>query len=257
MPSSPGRIPILMYHSLDGSGSVVSVTPAAFADQMRRLADRGIRGIALREAVAFHRAQGTWPADCAVLRFDDGYANFCEAAVPALTRHGFSATIFVVSGHLGGSNDWAPPPAGLGIQRMLSAQQMRELAAAGIEIGAHTRSHPDLPRLAAQEAEDEIAGSRADLEDLLGRPVEAFAYPFGNLSAAAVGIARREFAAACTTVLQRAGNDALHELPRIDMHYMRSRRLLDRLLQGRLDTYLAVRRWARTVRRAVGRWRAS
>jgi peptidoglycan/xylan/chitin deacetylase (PgdA/CDA1 family) len=242
------RICILTYHSLDDTGSVISVAPALFAEQMRCLADQGVRGIALRDAVAHRRAHGEWPAGCVVLSFDDGYANVYDAGLPSLSRYGFAATIFVVSGHVGGSNDWAPPPSGLGVQPMLSAGQLRDLAHAGMEIGAHTRSHPDLRQLAPAATEAEIVNSRMDLEDHLGRQVGSFAYPFGTVTRAAAGIVEREFESACTTVLQRAGDAPLHELPRVDMFYLRSTRALERLLTGGLDAYLTLRRWARAVR---------
>jgi peptidoglycan/xylan/chitin deacetylase (PgdA/CDA1 family) len=247
-PTSAARMPILMYHSLDSTGSVISVTPKVFAEQMQCLADQGVRGIALRDAVAHQRAHGVWPAGCAVITFDDGYANFCDAALAPLACHGFTATVFVVSGHIGRSNDWAPPPPGLGAQSILSAQQLRDLTEAGIEIGAHTRSHPDLRLLSPGAAEAEIVASRVDLEGQLGQQVGSFAYPFGNLTPAAVEIVRREFQAACTTALRRAGDESPHTLPRVDMFYVRAPQMLERLVRGELDGYLTLRRWGRALR---------
>ncbi|MFQ5667863.1 MAG: polysaccharide deacetylase family protein [Candidatus Binatia bacterium] len=215
---------------------------------MRALADRGFRGISLREAVSHREAHGSWPTRCAVLTFDDGYANVFDVAVPALAQHGFTATVFLVTGHVGGRNDWAPPPAGLGTQPMLSWEQVAELSAAGMEVGAHTRTHPDLQRLSAAAAKEEIVTCRADIESRLQQPVESFAYPFGRVSPASSAIVRREFHTACTTVLRRAGPDGSHSLPRVDMYYVRSVHTFERLLSGRLDGYLAVRRWGRLVR---------
>jgi peptidoglycan/xylan/chitin deacetylase (PgdA/CDA1 family) len=242
---------VLTYHSLDASGSVVSVTPEAFAAQMSTLAEAGFRGVSLREAVAHREARGVWPERSVALTFDDGYANFYEVAAQEIARLGFTATIFVVSGHVGGRNDWAPPPAGLGSLQTLSWSQLAELSSAGIEIGAHTRTHRDLRRLSAPEAQGEINGSRAEIEDHLGRSVETFAYPFGYVGNSSLEIVRREFRAACTTVLRRAGEEPLHELPRVDMYYLRSPRRLSLLLEGRLDRYLTIRRLARSVRSAV------
>lgn len=242
---------ILTYHSLDTSGSVVSVAPGAFADHMGCVAGLGFRGIALREAVAHRNDYGSWPARSVVLTFDDGYANFLDAGMPILQRHGFTATVFLVSGHAGGWSDWGPPPPALGVQPILSRQQARDLVDGGIEIGAHTRSHPDLRRLAAHAAEGEIAGCRRDLEDQLGVPVESFAYPFGYAGAVSRAIVRREFRAACTTVLRQAGNDDPHTLPRVDMYYIGAGSRLARLLGGDLNGYLLLRRWGRCVRRVI------
>lgn len=242
---------VLTYHSLDTSGSVVSVAPEAFAAQISALAESGFRGVSLREALIHREMRNTWPEGSVALTFDDGYANFYEEGAAALAARGFSATVFVVSGHVGGRNDWEPPPARLGSRPMLSWSQLSELSSAGIEIGAHTRRHRDLRRLSTPEAMDEIGGSRAEIEDRLGRSVESFAYPFGYASPDALEIVRREFRAACTTVVRRAGREPLHELPRVDMYYLRTPRQLLRLLDGRLDHYLTIRRLARSARRLV------
>ncbi|HWP43533.1 MAG TPA: polysaccharide deacetylase family protein [Blastocatellia bacterium] len=242
------EIAILMYHSIDASGSVVSVSPQEFASQMGVLADLGLRAMRLREAVRCYIENGCWPERAVVLTFDDGFANFFDTAFPVLERHGFTATMFVVSRHVGGLNDWAPPPAGLGARALMDWNQLAELATAGVEIGSHTLTHPDLRRLPAREAANEIKSSRAEIEDRLGQPVESFAYPFGAVSRDCEEIIKREYRAACTTTLRRAKDDPLYSLPRVDMYYIRSRRSLERLVNGDLDGYLSVRRWARAAR---------
>ena len=244
-------IAILTYHSLDTSGSVVSTAPRTFADQIARVADLGFRGISLREAVAHRAATGSWPRQRVVLTFDDGYANVYDLAWPNLLRYGFTATLFLVTQHVGGWNDWEPPPAGLGARPMLSWQQVAELSATGMEIAAHTQTHRNLLELSAADAAGEIVASRTDIESHLQQSVESFAYPFGRNSAAVEEIVRREFRAACTTVLRRARHDVLTRLPRIDAYYLRSPDLLRRLLTGQLDRYLTLRRWGRAVRQAL------
>ncbi len=241
-------IAILTYHSLDQSGSVISVAPRTFASQIACLADSGFRGITLREAVAHRDDTGSWPARRVVLTFDDGYANFADVAWPILLNHGFAATLFLVTGHAAGWNDWAPPPKGFGTQAMLSWQQVAELAASGIEIAAHTRTHQNLVSLSPAALADEIVGSRRDIEDHVQQPVDSFAYPFGRMSLEAEALVRSEFRAACTTVLRRARQDTPTRLPRIDAYYLDSVDRLRRLLTGQLDRYLAVRRWGRWLR---------
>jgi peptidoglycan/xylan/chitin deacetylase (PgdA/CDA1 family) len=63
---------------------------------------------------------------------------------------------------------------------MLSSQQVRSLADAGIEVGAHTINHPILKSLPFDDVRREIDGSRAELERITGRTVKAFAYPNGR-----------------------------------------------------------------------------
>jgi peptidoglycan/xylan/chitin deacetylase (PgdA/CDA1 family) len=242
-----------MYHSLDASGSVVSVAPADFADQMACLADMGFRGISLRDAVAHRDASGRWPDHSVVLTFDDGYASVHEHGLAILARRNFSATMFVVSGFVGGRNNWASPPAGLGIRATVTWEQVAEMAAAGVDIGAHTRTHPDLRRLCEAEVEHEMATSRAEIESHMPHRVESFAYPFGGIDAVASRVAARHFRAACTTVLQRATHEPLHLLPRVDMYYLRSLANLQRLVSGTFDHYLTLRRWGRSVRSTLRR----
>ncbi len=242
---------ILTYHSIDDSGSVVSIAPKTFADQMRALAEAGFRGISLREALAYREANRRWPEKSAVLTFDDGFANFYEAAMPEIAKHNFSATVFVISGHVEGRNDWDAPPSGLGSRQMLNWQQVQELSEQGIEIGGHTRTHPDLRWLSEKELEEEIAGGCADISEQTGLAVENFAYPYGYLNRQAEEVVRRTVRSACTTELRRTKDEPLHLLPRVDMYYLQSPQQLQSLVTGKLDRYLAVRRWGRVVRQAM------
>ncbi|QQS48577.1 MAG: polysaccharide deacetylase family protein [Acidobacteriota bacterium] len=250
---SRDEMTILTWHSIDPGGSVVSVRPEQFADQMSAIADAGYNGISLRQALIHREREGEWPAKSVVLTFDDGYENFYSDALPEIARHGFSATVFLISRHIDGFNDWATPPDGLGRQRMLSWAQVREAAAAGIEIGAHTRTHPDLRRLSEAEARHEIIESRIEIEDRAGCEARTFAYPFGYRSRTADRIVAGEFSAACTTDLRRASTRTWHALPRIDVYYLRRIDRFVRALDGRLDNYLALRRWGRHVRTMLDR----
>ncbi len=249
--TAPDRLTILTYHSLDDTGSVVSISPSLFAQQMESLAEIGYRGISLGQALGDRRATGRWPERCVAITFDDGFANFHEHALPALSRHSFSATVFVVTGHVGGNNDWAPPPNGLGTQPMLSWSQIKELAETGIEIGAHTRTHPDLRKLSAEQLDTEIAGSVADIKEHVDKPIESFAYPYGYLSPAAASVAARLFHGAVTTQLARAGNDDPAQLPRVDTYYFKHLPAFRAVVQGDSDRYLAFRRWGRVAGRLI------
>lgn len=246
-----GVIPILTYHSLDPSESVISMYPERFSDQMDCLAEKGWHGTTLRDAVEKAVGTGEWPDRTVVLTFDDGYENIDRFARPVLARHGFAATVFLVTRHVGGENSWAEPPSGLGTQRMLGWDQVSDLERSGWEIGAHTLTHPDLTRLSEKQLELEIRSSRVEIEDRLGATVTSFAYPFGYTSTAVAALVARHFQAACTVDLRRARREALHLLPRIDTYYVRDPRALVRLLSGSLDAYLAIRRLGRRIRAAM------
>jgi peptidoglycan/xylan/chitin deacetylase (PgdA/CDA1 family) len=240
-----------MYHSLDSSGSVTSITPLIFEAQMARLSELEYRVVSLRQAIAERQENGDWPDKSIVLTFDDGYANVHQQALPVLQRYGFSATVFVVSGHLDGINDWGHTVRCLGRQTMLSWNQVKDLADHGIEIGAHTLSHPDLSSLEPEVVEREIIGSVEEINSQLSEPVQTFAYPFGSISDEAVAVVNRTFRAACTTVHRRACDELLTLLPRIEMYYFRNQRDLQPLISGQLDSALTLRRWARRIRRFV------
>jgi peptidoglycan/xylan/chitin deacetylase (PgdA/CDA1 family) len=113
-----------------------------------------------------------------VLTFDDGFEDFYTAALPVLQAHRFAATLYVVSGCVGGTSRWLADE-GEGERRMLTWGQLREVADAGVECGAHSCTHPQLDVVSRARARAEIVRSRRELEDGLGRAVHSFAYPHG------------------------------------------------------------------------------
>jgi peptidoglycan/xylan/chitin deacetylase (PgdA/CDA1 family) len=119
----------------------------------------------------------------AALTFDDGFADNLTTLVPLLHRLQAPATTFVITGWLGRQHPHTPSA------RVLSAREVEELHAAGVEIGAHTRTHPELPGMAPGLVRDELAGSKADLEDLLGVSVTTLSYPYGSADAETIAIA--------------------------------------------------------------------
>ncbi|GAA3487045.1 MULTISPECIES: polysaccharide deacetylase family protein [Streptomyces] len=168
---------ILMYHSVaDPTDDPYGITVAAHRldHHLRWLRRRGLTGVgvgALLRAHAAGRSRGL-----VGLTFDDGYADFLHAALPALRRHACTATVFVLPGRPGGSNEWDP----LGPRRaLLTESGIREAAEAGMEIGSHGLVHRDLTRATREELLAETRHSRALIADLTGRPPEGFCYPYG------------------------------------------------------------------------------
>lgn len=207
------RVPmILMYHGVADVAedpNQLCVTPARFAAQLAALRRLGLRGVGIGALVDAIRAGR--PRGLVGITFDDGYVSVLEAALPELSRHGFTASVFVISGRLGGTNEWDEGPS----WPLLSAGQVGELAAAGMEIGSHSTTHVRLAGLEAGQLEDEISGSRASLRELTGAPVRGFAYPYGSMDAAArraVHGAGYDYACAVQTPLADLG---LMALPRV------------------------------------------
>jgi peptidoglycan/xylan/chitin deacetylase (PgdA/CDA1 family) len=208
-----GRVPmILMYHAVADVAedpNQLCVTPGRFAEQMTALQRLGLCGVGIGTLVKAMRAGRQ--RGLVGITFDDGYVNVLKAAVPELQRRGFTASVFIISDRLSGTNDWDQGPA----WPLLSASQVGELAAAGMEIGSHGATHVRLAGLDAGRLEAEVSGSRASLGELTGAPVRGFAYPYGSMDAPArraVHEAGYDYACAVETPMADLG---LMALPRI------------------------------------------
>ena len=213
-------IPILTYHQIDAtppSGTAyrgLVVSPAAFARQMGLLRLLGYQGLCMTALEPYLRGDKT--GKVVGITMDDGYVNNLEHALPVLRRHGFSATCYVVSGQLGGSNVW-DHGKGVAPKRLMDRAQLRDWVAGGQEVGAHTRNHRDLCQVDDALARDEIGGCRRDLQDLLGADVRHFCYPYGvHRPGHAAMVREAGYATATTTQRSRAqAADDLFELPRV------------------------------------------
>ena len=203
---------ILMYHGVAEVAedpNKLCVTPRRFAEQMRWLERQGLRGVGvgtLIDAMRDGRQRGL-----VGITFDDGYVNVLEAALPELQRHGFGATAYIISGRLGGTNEWDEGPS----WPLMSADEVGKLAAAGIEIGSHSGTHIRLAGATAGQLAAEVGASRTALAELVGAEIRGFCYPCGSMDAAArraVADAGYDYACAVETPLADIG---LLALPRI------------------------------------------
>lgn len=239
---------VLTYHSISNAPGPTSISPATFAMQMETLAACGYEAASLDRFLAWHEGRAELGRHV-LITFDDAFADFADAAVPVLRRHGFSALMFVPTGNLGGVEDWYTAPA---TNRQLMRQdQIGILAADGIEFGAHSRTHPHLTKISPAQRDEEIRGSGEDLAQWLGRPTEAFAAPYGDVDAETVETIARCYRAAFGTRFAKArrGRDR-HDIPRIDMHYFRQAWAWRNFLEGG-TLYFAARRLLRAVRGAI------
>ena len=184
-------LPVLMYHSVSDAPAVstraLSVPPAAFGAQLDYLRRQGFTGLTFGELAQRRRMAQPLPARPVVLTFDDGYADLIEEALPMLIEHGFPATVFVTTGWLRDAGRYA---AGTAPGHMLSWAQLAELSAAGVEVAAHSHSHPQLDQIADAQLRTELGAPKQLLEDRLGRPVFSLAYPYGYSSKRVRTVAR-------------------------------------------------------------------
>jgi peptidoglycan/xylan/chitin deacetylase (PgdA/CDA1 family) len=186
------------------------VAPEVVERHVRALRRWGYRLVAMGELATLASRQAA--EGHAALTFDDGFADNLERLLPLLTREQATATVFVVSGWLGGGHPEEPRG------RILTVDELKTLVATGIEIGAHTRTHPDLTKLSYEEALAEFKGCKADLEAIVGAPVEIAAYPYGEANAETVAACRDGgFRAACLNRGHGSWSDP-YALPREDVN---------------------------------------
>jgi peptidoglycan/xylan/chitin deacetylase (PgdA/CDA1 family) len=184
-----------MYHYIrtppdpgqDRLGWGLSTSPDDFRRQMDFLDQNGFHPVTLGDLRDYLDGARSLPARPVVLTFDDGYEDFYTTAFPVLKQHHFRAVAYIVSGFMGrGTN--------------LSPDQIREIDAYGIEIGAHTVNHVDLTNSSAAGLKYEVKGSKDSLEAIVGHPVLDFCYPSGHFNDTVIqAVQAAGFASATTT----------------------------------------------------------
>jgi len=191
--------------------------PWRFALQLRTLKTLGWTGLSMRDLEPYLRGERTGKVFGITL--DDGYLNNLENALPILLRLGFTATSFIVTSQIGGSNVW---DHGIGAEQvpLMDVPQLRAWHDAGMELGAHTRTHANLVSCSQAVAREEIAGSKRELEDATGLEVRSFCYPYGEFRPEHVEMVREAGFTTGTTIIStrvRTGDDPAR-LPRISVH---------------------------------------
>jgi len=212
------KVVILMYHVVAEPRSAEEIRyccrPSQFDAQMRHIRDSGLPRITLDDLTEAFEGRRAWPDKGVAVTFDDGFAETFVNALPILLRHGIPATMFALSDGAGANNDWMAS-RGYPRRRLMSTAKLREMSAAGVAIGSHTRSHPHLRELDSVAKRREIDGSKTRLQEVLGRDVSVFAYPYGEFDDDARRIVQEAgYRAACSV---RSGFNA----PTVDRFALR------------------------------------
>jgi peptidoglycan/xylan/chitin deacetylase (PgdA/CDA1 family) len=199
---SGAALPVLMYHHIGsgvmGTNPALTISPAEFERHLHYLKRRGYTTILPADWLAYVTQGKALPRKPLLLTFDDAYADLAQHCFPLLKKYGCTGVVFVPTANIAGTNVWDQPDWPVP-HRLLSAGQIAEWAAQGIDFGAHTRSHPDLRYLTLSEVDKELEGSRRDLETILGRQVVSFAYPYGYCGDREVELALCKFPLCFTT----------------------------------------------------------
>lgn len=157
----------------------LSVSPDAFAEQMQYLRNAGYESIHLEDLVHHLTIGLPIPQKAVVITFDDGYLDNYTHAFPILLENGFVGSFFIITDYVDH-----------GFERYMSWDQIREMAAAGMEFGSHSRDHPDLRARSEANLVWQILGSRETLEANLQRPVRTFSYPSGQYDSRVIEVLR-------------------------------------------------------------------
>ncbi|OGO41495.1 MAG: hypothetical protein A2Z04_08090 [Chloroflexi bacterium RBG_16_57_9] len=206
-------VPILMYHYLgdlppnpDAIRRDLTVSPVRFEAQLASLRNQGYHTLSLRQLYDHLTTGSPLPPKPIILTFDDGYLDNYENAYPLLLRYGFTATFFIISDFADASQPG-----------YMTWDQLREMHARGMEIEAHSRSHPDLRNRKLAFLKAQIGGSRDAIESQIGTRPRFLAYPAGKYDQAVIDTLRAEGFSGAVTTRQGIRHSAEHlfELMRI------------------------------------------
>ncbi|MCW3100425.1 MAG: Polysaccharide deacetylase [Chthonomonadaceae bacterium] len=222
-PAFPCWAPILSYHRIvpvvpldDVTGNCLSMQ--TFERQLQWLQQRGYRCISLEEitaggaSTAAPAGQGLPPRAVAIT-FDDGYADNYEYAWPLLQKYGLTATIFLVTGSIGGTNAFDTGANDTSVP-MLSLSQIKEMQQAGITFGSHSVTHPaTLTTLSDSALKAELEGAKQQIQRLLDPAFLPFAYPHSQLdSRVEKSVQEAGYHVACAGVGTRFTRFCLHRV---------------------------------------------
>jgi len=156
-------MPILMYHHIKPeSTDGLTVSVDKFREQLDYIKQQGY------EAITFSDLnENKIPSKPIILTFDDGYDNFYGNVFPLLKERGMTGVSYIITDKIGKSG-------------YMSESQIKEISSAGIEIGSHTTSHPDLTSLSKSSLGSELSQSKKALENLTGKKIVSLCYPAGR-----------------------------------------------------------------------------
>lgn len=236
---------ILVFHSIDKSGSVLSYSPEMFGDLLAALERSDIPVVDLDTLLKPETRHGV------ALTFDDGIRSVFTDALPILRSHGAPAHLFLTTGYVGSTNRWPSQPVQAPLFEMLTWSEIERLRAAGMTIEAHTATHPDMRGLdeAGLQAECELADET--ISSRLGYHPRYFAYPYALCDVRVRAFAGRRYVASLAGGTRTLGaEEDMSALPRIDSYYLQSEWVYRNLSSTRSQAYIGVRRALRRLRNA-------
>lgn len=246
---------VLTYHSVDPSGSAISISELDFLRHVGWLSSGSVRVLPL-SALLTDRDSG----DAVALTFDDGYQNFGTFVAPLLEDRGLPASLFVVTDRVGGTNAWGVGnvPGDFPVMPLMDWSGVALAAERGIEIGSHGRTHRGLTSLSIDELQEELSHSAQEVMREVGKAPSAFCYPFGDVGARERREVSAHYTHAVTTEFRpvEQGEDPLL-IPRLDAYYFRNEGRLESWGTPTFKRYLRLRRRGRSLRASMLRMMGS
>ena len=218
------KIPVLYYHKIDypkkeAAYKGLYVTPEQFGRQMALLKFLGYKTVGPEEILSFVKGHKLTVKKPVMITFDDGYENNFLNAYPVLKKSGFTSLIFISSGFIGKkgavSDEREKVP-----EDFLNKKEITVMSEDGFFIGSHGINHYYLDRIEEGVLAGELIASKAYLENVTGRPVDFFSYPFGAYNANVMrAVKKAGYLGAFTTARGKVGvGDNSYELKRIPVN---------------------------------------
>lgn len=200
-------VPVLMYHHINShKGDMVTVTPDVFEGQMRHLTHAGYRTLKIGDMLNLLEGKSVIKEKAVVVTFDDGWLDNYLFAYPILKKYGINATIFIVTDWVEKASETTFPVPGSVPKHaeskkliagdephkvMLNWKLIREMVRSGhVDFYSHTKSHPKCDQLSETDLIDELAGSKAEIEERLKQPCPYLCWPKGKYNTATVKAAK-------------------------------------------------------------------
>jgi len=204
------QVPILCYHQIrdwkpkDSQTAKDYITPiATFKGHMKMLADSGYHTILLDQLYDYLNNGTPLPSKPIVLTFDDTDLDQYTIAAPEMKKYGFKGAFFVMTVSLGRPN-------------YMSKAQVKDLSVQGQDIGSHTWDHHNVKKYQGKDWETQIDKPTKTLEEITGKKIYHFAYPFGLWNPEAIPeLKKRGFKSAFILSTKRDENDPLFTIRRI------------------------------------------
>lgn len=172
------KVPVLCYHNInaenDGPDNLLHIKEETFDKQMKCLYDSGYHTVLPDQLYAYYKGEASLPSKPVIITFDDTHDTHFTVAAPVLKKYAFKGVFFVMT-------------VPVGKKGYMTVAQIKMLADMGHLIGCHTWDHPHLKGMEGLDIEKEIRHPKLVLEKITGRPVEYFAYPFGEWNETVIG----------------------------------------------------------------------